>query len=168
MEDNERIKIIEKCLSRLLSWISSAETKIATFFAIDTAMLGVLAALASRCEKWKTLNSCSTISAGILLLFSLLFLAIATFPRLKGPKNSILYFGGIAKKCIEQYKTEACDLENNQYLDDLIFQCHRNAEIAMKKFIWIRRSAIALFITIIPWLIAIFSLYKSTLEGAQK
>jgi hypothetical protein len=53
-----RLDLVDRILSRNLSWVAAADTKIAPVLAIDTAMLGVLAALAPVGFQW-TMDSCA-------------------------------------------------------------------------------------------------------------
>ena len=43
MTDDERIKILEATLARLLQWIAAAESRISLVLGLNTAMLGALA-----------------------------------------------------------------------------------------------------------------------------
>ena len=55
-------------------------------------------------------------------------------------------------------------MDTASYLADLVAQCHRNAEIADKKFESIQRSMVALYLAVIPWGLAVFLLYASAPE----
>lgn len=97
--------------------------------------------------------------AGLLLLCSIAALAGATFPRTRGPKRSLLYFGGITSYDSEAYLQQLLAESTDQYLADLARQCHRNAEIAAAKFHLLRLALFALFCSVVPWLIAVAGLY---------
>jgi hypothetical protein len=53
------------------------------------------------------------------------------------------------------------DLTIDAYLEDLTVQCHRNAEIATRKFVWIQRALLCLYLSVVPWALALWLLYKA-------
>jgi len=73
-----RLDLVDRILSRNLSWVAAADTKIAPVLAIDTAMLGVLAALAPVGFQWTAVQAGVAAVAGVLLLASL------GVPRVRG------------------------------------------------------------------------------------
>jgi len=74
----------------------------------------------------------------------------------------MLFFGGIAKRDLGQFTEAACQISAEAYADDLCMQCHRNAEIADRKFTWVQRAFVALYLSVIPWCLAVYLLYNST------
>jgi hypothetical protein len=161
VEESERISFLEANLSRQLIWISAADSKASFVFAITTAMLGVLAAIAPKTVGgWTTAAAIFASFAVVLAGATLLFLSIASFPRTKGPKGSLIYCGGISQKDVVQFSEAVCELSPQSYLDDLCSQCHRNAEIADRKFAWVQRALIALYLSVIPWALALYLLYS--------
>lgn len=161
MTDFNKISFLEGNLSRQLAWISAADSKGSFIFALDTAMLGILAAVIPKSgTAWEIAPAIVASFSAIFGLASVLFLCFSSFPRTDGPKKSLIFFGGIAQRDGKQF-TEAVSLLNHEsYLADLSTQCHRNAEIAHSKFIWIRRALISLYLSVVPWAIAIFLLYN--------
>jgi hypothetical protein len=156
-----RLDLVDRILSRNLSWVAAADAKIAPILAIDTAMLGFIAALAPAASKWTAPQSGVTAIAGLLLLGSLGCLAAAVFPRLEGPKSSRVFFGGIAPQDREAYVESISCGESDELVKDFGRQCHRNAEIALAKFGFIRSAMILLFLSIVPWLASVALLYSS-------
>lgn len=149
--------MLEKTLDRLLQWIRAADAKANFILALDTAMLGVLAALATKpltCPAWYV---CPGLAA-FGLLVSMCMLAVAAFPRTTGPPGSLIYFGGIVSHERKTYVAKLRELSPEDYSEDLAQQCYRNAEIAEAKFKWIQRSMIALFSSVLPWLLALYCL----------
>lgn len=161
MSNDEKRNILESNLARQLGWIAAADSKISFVFAIDTAMLGLLAVISptSVCA-WSTAPAIFATLATILILGSLLLLSFASFPRTEGPKNSLIYFGGIVKKSSEQFSNTILNLNTNDYIVDLTLQIHRNAEIAYCKTKWVQRALISMYASLIPWVLAIYLLYK--------
>lgn len=86
METNQQtIAVLESELSRLLGWIQAAETKISLVLALSTAMLGVLAVLSPVCSGWTLVPAIFASIATLLLVLSLIFSAVSSFPRTDGP-----------------------------------------------------------------------------------
>jgi hypothetical protein len=152
--------IANDILSRQLSWISSADNKVSPIFAINAAMLGALAALMSSFHNWLILNSIMTTLSIIFLLGSMVCLTLATFPRLSGPKGSLVYFGGIVTKSLESYTSEVINIDDDALLKDIITQVYRNAEIANTKFNYVKMAMIQTFASFPLWAIAIWFLYR--------
>lgn len=161
MEDTERIAFLESNLARQLAWIAAADSKMSFVFAAAVAMLGVLAALApTESHAWTTAAAVFVSFALAFSAASLVSLSAATFPRTKGPKGSMIYCGGIAQRSADQFLTAVKGLSREQYADDLAMQCHRNAEIADRKFAWVRRSLVCLFLAAPAWAFAVYLLYS--------
>src|SRR5438132_2680457 len=135
----ERIEAAEANLDRLLEWVGRYDNKSSALVGIDTAMVGALALIIRGLGT--NLAESSAIALAILPLggaFLLMFLG--GYPRLKAPNDSLLFFGTIAKKKANEYK-EAFEKQTEQeYLDDLVVQCHRNSEILDVKFRYLKRA----------------------------
>lgn len=148
--------IAGKLLELQLKWIGAADARIAPLFAIDTAMLGVLAARAPALAKWTPDVSIFAGAAFVFLGCSILFLALATFPRLEGPPASLHFFGGIAKMKVSDYIASMLSSTNDDLTRDLYQQVHRNAEIAREKFYYIWWAVVASFCSLPCWIIAVW------------
>ncbi len=155
-----RVDLLEKELTRLLSWISSVETRIRLVLPLSMAMLGVLAVLTPAYSSWAILPAIMSAFSVLFLMLSVACAALASFPRTLGPKGSIIYFGGIASMELEQYRDAVKKLTTEEYLEDLIKQCHRNAQIAERKFVWIQRALGCVFLATTPWAISVYLLYS--------
>jgi len=160
-KDNMDI-IIERSndlLSKQLSWISAADNKVAPIFAINTAMLGVLAALIPSIANWTIFSKIITALSAIPLIASIIFLALTTFPRLSGPKGSYIYFGSIISKSEETYVNDMMNIGDDVFLKDILTQTYRNAEIAHSKFNHIKKALALTFISLPVWLLVVWLLY---------
>ena len=163
MKANERAALLESTLTKQLHWINVADSKVAFYFAVSTTMLGVLAAKApARAADWTTAPAIFASLALALELTALLFLSFASFPRTTGPKSSLLFFGGITQRSLDQYKRTVRSLGSEAYIDDLSEQCHRNAEIAAKKFSWVQRASICAYLSVLPWALSLWLLYDTS------
>lgn len=160
MDADRRIALLETNLQRQLAWIAAADAKTAFIFAICTAMLGLLAAAAPRYGKWTPAATGIAILAGGLLLITIFGLTAAVFPRIQGPKLSLIFFGAISSRSVDAFRDEVLSVDESGYLEDLIQQCHINAQIAAAKYIWIKRASVALYVALIPWIAAAYMLFR--------
>lgn len=160
LDSDKKLAVMETTLARLLSWIGAADSKTGMVLAIDTAMLGTLAALAPRYSDWTACPAAASATAGALLGMSILMLSLASFPRMEGPRGSLIFFGEIGKAECDVFVRAIHARSADEYLADLATQCHRNAQIACQKYAWVRRALLALYLSLPPWLIAISLLYK--------
>lgn len=156
-----KIDFLEKNLAWQLGWIQAADNRLALILPLSTAMLGALAAIAPSANKWTVGAAIFASFAVVLLGLSVLFCAFSSFPRTDGPKGSVVFFGGIAAREIEQFRSAIKDLTDDGYLEDLARQCHINAQIADTKFTWVKRGLVCLFLATLPWALAIFFLYSA-------
>lgn len=157
MED--KINSAEKILNMQLAWVSAADNKIPPIFAIDVAMLGVLATLMPPISEWTICGNIMVFLAIISLIGSIITIGFSAFPRLSGPEGSLIYFGGIVKKSEESYIKAVKNLSDDNKLDDLLKQTYRNAEIARSKYYWLKWSMLLSFISFPFWVISIWNLY---------
>jgi Family of unknown function (DUF5706) len=160
MDERNRIRFLEATLARLLQWISAAEARIALIFGIHSGMLGALAAFAPTPDRWTIAAIATAAVSAFALMLGVAFLALASFPRIAGPKQSVIYFGGIVSRNDDHYLAIVREFDVAAYIDDLARQCHRNAQIAAAKFHWLRRGLVALFVAFLPWTLTIFLLYQ--------
>jgi hypothetical protein len=155
-------KIIERAnnlLSKQLSWIAAADSKVGAIFAIDSAMLGVLAALIPPVSSWNICGAIMTTLSFIPLILSITFLSLVTFPRLTGPKGSYIYFGGITARSEESYINDIVKMDDDTFIKDMLSQTYRNAEIAQSKYNHIRKAMALTFISLPIWLVTVWLLY---------
>lgn len=167
MDDTEeKLNIVDKALARNLRWITTADAKIPPVFAIDTAMLGVLAALLPLTCQWTIVVVIVSFIAAVFLIVSIVFLAVASFPRLKGPKGSIVYFGGAITIDETDYIKRLSSGVTTELIEDVARQAYRNAEIATAKYKAVRLAMIFMFVGMPFWLIAIVFLYSIRVVSA--
>ena len=147
-------------LARLLDWVRAVDAKVPVLTAISCATVAAVAAVAPAADKLTWINMV-VIVIGVLPQFaSLLYCALATLPQTHGPTGSLIFFGGIAARSAEQYRKDVSALTPSAYLADLTAQCHRNAEIAALKYRRVRIATAWLFAGIVPWVLALYLLYK--------
>lgn len=154
----DTVSAVERTLDILLRWIGRFDAKAAFVFGIGTAMLGVLAPVSSLTEVQPLETYALVLTSGIVVSASLLLTYLATFPQIKGPSRSLLFFWTIARYSRDEYRETVLRRTPTEYLADLISQCHRNAEILRKKFERLRLSYILLFFGVILWTISLYVL----------
>jgi len=152
--------ILEASLDRNLAWVGAADAKTAVIFGLDTAMIGLIAAAAPAYGKWTALGVCFTVVAAALLIASLASLCAAVFPRTKGPPLSLIFFGGIADRSVDKYREDVSRFDEEAYIEDLIQQTYVNASIAGAKYRWVKWASTLLYLSIIPWLPALYILFR--------
>lgn len=158
-QQKEKLQVLDLILTKNLMWISNADTKAAILFGVNSAMLGVLAALIPTPDKLKICTSIPAGFSGSMLLLSIVFQVFVAFPRLKGTEKSIIYFGGISSHKQQEYVNKVLKSLGNEFLTDFAMQCHRNGEIAKTKYDLVSRSVICTVIALPAWLISIWLLY---------
>ena len=161
MMTTDLIRFLETNLGRQLSWISAADARSAIAFAMNTGMLGGLAAVSPKqATAWDCTPAIFASFAAAFAITSLVCITAATFPRVEGPRGSLVFFRGIAQRTSEQFKEAINALSDESYIDDLANQCHQNADIARRKFSWVQRSFVFLYLAVPMWASAIFLLYN--------
>jgi len=160
--EKERISVAQWILERNLAWIAASEVKVGVVVAIDTAMLGgIVAAFSASNPVARTwLIDLSTLIAVGALGIAILCAAMSILPRIRGPARSLLFFGRIAEMDSSEYGNKLLQVSDNELLEDLTNQIHRNAQIANTKFGWVRKSIIWSFFSMIPWVVAIAMLVQ--------
>jgi hypothetical protein len=160
--ERERLAMAQWVLERNLAWIAAAEVKVGVIVAIDIAMLGGLAAAYMASDQvtrtaWALLCILSAAGTAALAIFCA---AMSVMPRTNGPNRSLFFFGCIVEMDSATYSDEFRKVANTKLLDDLTTQIHRNAEIAVTKFRWVRKSMGWSFLSVIPWIAAIAMLIE--------
>lgn len=157
-----RLALAQWVFERHLAWIAAADVKVGVVVAIDTALLGGLAAAFGAAESaakipWTYLFTLAATGATICSLFCA---AMAVLPRTRGPENSLLFFGKVANFDVGTYVERFHDATDDELLADWTAQIHRNAEIARDKYKWVYKSMCWSFFAALPWIAAIGMLVK--------
>ena len=157
-----RIAQAQWVFERHLAWIAAAEVKVGVIVAIDTALLGGLAAaFGASSPEARTAWACFfTLAAAVAAIAGLFCSAMAVLPRTNGPNDSLLFFNSIARLDSAVYRARFREATEEQLLADWTDQIHRNAEIARAKYLWVKRSMYWSFIAAIPWIMAVGLLVK--------
>lgn len=161
-DENERIKIAQWLFEQTLGWIATADVKVGVAIALDTAMLGGLAAAFASSDYHLRTAWCyffvAASTAG--MAFALFCAGMAALPRMRGPLKSMIFFGRVAERDADTYVEEFLTMNEKELLADLLTQVHRNAEIANEKHQWVRKSLFWSFLSAGLWIVAIALLVK--------
>ena len=151
-----KIKEAENVLTILFDWIGRYDNRSALLFTLDLAMIGTLALKIkySAYSLYGLLNSIAFTLLGISIIAS----SITIFPRLKGPLNSLIYFGSIAKMEKREFRDTFVNRTKTAYLDDLLAQYHINAKVLDLKFKVFRISLIVTMVAIVFWSLSLYLL----------
>lgn len=138
----ERLVTAQWMLERQLQWIGAADVKVGVVIAVDTAMLGGLAAAFASIQDhtiWANLFCVVTL---FIHSVGLLCSAFAVFPRLNGPPDSLLFFGKVAVYSPVEYTNKIVQVTDEVLLLDWTTQIHRNAMIAKLKHGWVKTAMV--------------------------
>lgn len=153
----EQLQVAENTLEHLLEWTSRVDNKSLIVLGIVTCMLGVLASFAPPPHLWTLVIGIIAISSAAVLVVCLLFICLGSYPRIKGPRKSLIFFESIAQKSFEEYQEDFLKQSVEERLKDLLEQCHRNSEIIDRKFRNLIRAYRMLFIGVLLWVITLYA-----------
>ena len=160
-----QVEVAERNLDRQLEWIGRLDGRSSFVFGVDVLLLSLLGGTVA--TAWQFFWGVAIVAlAASLQVASLGLIAACNFPRLKAPNNSLFYFGTIAGRTSTDFAA-ACRASTRESVhDDLLAQCHRNAEIVARKSTHLRRAYKLLFFSLVPWLAAMALLIAYT-QGAM-
>jgi hypothetical protein len=161
-EDKQRIEAAKWIFERTLGWIAAADVKVGAAIALDTGMLGGLAAAFAGSDYHLRTAWCYVFvfasTAG--MAFAMFCAGMAALPRTRGPLESMIFFGRVVERDADSYSDAFGKMSEKEFLADLTRQIHRNAEIACDKHTWVRRSLFWSFLSAGTWIVAIAMLVK--------
>lgn len=156
MLETEQLQYI---LDKQLGWIASADSRLSLVLPLSTAMLGALAVYAPSPSQWTLIAGIPAAFAIFFLSISVVFCACASFPRTGGTKGSLMFFEGIVSRDVAQFRAAVKAAQKGELQDDLVQQCHINAQIASAKFAWVKRGMASMLGAMLPWAFAIYQFY---------
>ncbi len=159
-DDQERLSFAQWILEKNLHWVSAAEVKTGVIVALNTAMLGGLAAAFGAVTERSAWANLFSVTSAACLLIAIFCAAMSVLPRTEGPPTSFVFFGKIVKDSRADYVDSFKRADNTAFLNDCLEQIHRNAEIACDKFRWVRNAMMWSFVAVLPWVAAIACLLK--------
>ncbi len=139
-----------------LAWIERSDSKIFFLVSVCLAMMGSLVALLGEKDLADIQFKVAVVLYFILSGVSLASGIHATFPRLKGPDRSNIYFGGISNQSAGDYKANVISLSAEQNMKDEIDQIHVNACIASRKYESVKFSFQLFGFSVPFWFLSIY------------
>lgn len=149
-----RIEFAKWILERNLQWIAAAEVKVGAIATLNVAMAGGMAAAVGASKSPMLLYFAAL--AAVPLVIGLGHTAWTVFPRLSGPRHSLVFFGRVAKTDESNYADALLVATDEDLFADLAAQIHRNAEIAAQKHRLVRRAAIWSYLSLPGWIGAVY------------
>lgn len=160
MDHDNLIAACKDELQLVLGFFARVESKSSVVLAIDTGMMGFLAANAppfSCVSRWMWLSGCPAV---LLLAASIIMLYRGSFPSLSGGQASLIYFREIAKRTEHKFVEEFSAQTEKQHANDLLGQVWRNSQILSAKFDFLK-WAFALMAVAIPFWIITLALFAA-------
>lgn len=151
---------LERQIDLLLAWVRASESRLFFQLSLSTAMLGVITISSRGIANWCVWTSIMAVVVGIWLTLGIISCILSVFPRTGGPSRSMIFFGGIESLELDEYDRRVRSRTADEYMTDLIEQCHINAKIAAEKFRWVKISMTFIslgFASWVVWLILLFA-----------
>ncbi|WP_316228483.1 Pycsar system effector family protein [Bradyrhizobium sp. SZCCHNR1039] len=151
MDKSKISELAPKQLERVLSFFTRVEAKASFIFAINSALLGTLVLHVERSDfaDWRRYIALGAAAVGLATSFYYVYRC--SFPALSGGHQSLIYFKEIAKLREQTFVKSFRDLEEDDYVNDLLSQTWRNSQILTEKFRTIKIAFIATALTLLPW-----------------
>jgi len=142
-------------LDRVLSFFARVDTKISALFAVDVAMLALLALNARLADLQIWYLVLAYVLSIVAISASIWFLYRASYPVLDGGHQSLVYFREIARRTEAAFLKEMRTCSDAAYTDDLMAQVWRNAEILTLKFNAVKLAFVATSLALPSWFLAL-------------
>lgn len=151
MDKSKLTELAPKQLERVLGFFARVEAKANFVFAVNSALLGGLAIHVERSDfnEWHRYVALGLAVVG--LATSYYYVYRCSFPTLGGGHRSIIYFKEIARLREQTFVKTFRDLEEDDYVDDVLSQTWRNSQILTEKFRTIKIAFIATGLALLPW-----------------
>ncbi len=150
---------LEANLERQLEAIRASDAKVLLLIPTSSLMVGVLAALL-RSRGVDALSAVYVAASIAPIMVAYFFIGMTLIPRTgNGSKSrSLLFFGTIAHRSMEEFKAEFLTMSEADYINDLAIQCHTVSVIARRKYLHVRNAFLAFFFALPCWGLAIYGL----------
>ncbi len=155
MDQKQLLSACKDQLTLVLDFFPRVDAKASVILAVDTGMVGYLAAHLPPFEsvQWWEYLAPSLVMA--LLTLSLWHLYKGAFPTLEGGNESLVYFREIARRTESKFIDEFMAQDERAYMKDILGQAWRNSEILTKKFNHLKCSfPFSPAASVLPWVIA--------------
>ncbi len=141
----------EAVLAGLLEWVGKTDSRTAFLFTVNTALGGfALGSLAN--SGWSLFDAIVFVSYFIMFGIVSFNLVMVQYPNVTSPNRSMLFFGTIAGNPSDDFIDRFSSMKDDEYLRDVLHQCHVNSLIVQKKFKRLQRATLLLIISSFVWL----------------
>lgn len=149
-------------LALILSFFPRVDAKASVVLAVDTGMVGYLAAHLPGLDSVRWWEFLAPGCAILLLAWSFWHLYKGAFPQLKGGEGSLVYFKEVAGRTETKFVDEFVGQLESEYVKDVLGQAWRNSQILKQKFEDLRRAFVLMAIAVFPWTVSLtdFALKK--------
>lgn len=162
----DRKDFLEKNLERQIGFVRASETRIRFLLPALSVTLAIWFAGFQKSDFSDTFTILTGVLSIIGFLLSYYFAWEAMFPDIDGPKNSLIFFGGIASRSKENFQNEIEEIDEETYLSDLSDQTYINAKIATRKFKATQKSMMFWYFSLIPLTIFLIMSLKEIKNGS--
>src|SRR5712671_2757203 len=114
-------------LNLVLSFFARVDSKASVVLAVDTAMLGYLAAKLPQLKWPLSWLMLIPFAAFVLIFLSIWYLYKTAFPNLEGGNSSLIYFREIAARTETRFIDQFSAQQETDYAKDVLGQAWRNA-----------------------------------------
>lgn len=148
---------LEKLLERQISFVRTADAKLALIVPSLIAMMGV--ALTLPLISSATLSS-MVLTVALFIVASTIFgfILLAGLPQVEMGASTPLHFSSASKLTLEEYKEAISSMSVEVYTSELMEQCHINSRIASSRFRSVRTSFFGMCVFVPIWLALIASI----------
>lgn len=160
----ERLKIEEENLRRVIKWVLAGDAKIGIILAFQAGFIAFLATKGAEIKGILSVNQINNTSAPLVLALLIFLLASFSsikeafhglFPDIKIRGVSLLFFGSIPILGLEKFKQNCQNLSYEEYEEDLLSQIYINSSIASAKFNHVKNSIKSLLVAGVAWLVSL-------------
>jgi hypothetical protein len=151
MEIDKQRELAPKQLERVLGFFARVEAKASFVFAINSALLGIIAVRVDRSDFGDGHRFTALGLAVLSLAISYYYIYKCSFPTLSGGSLSLVYFKEIAKLREQIYIKKFREISDDEYVEDVLSQTWRNSQILSQKFNAMKFASIATGLSLAPW-----------------
>ena len=155
MEQKELGRTSNEQLNLVLSFFPRVDTKASVVLAVDTGMLGYLAAQFQPLSSLRVWEMVAPAFVFALVGLSLWQLYKCAFPNLEGGEGSLVYFREIAKRTERKFIEEFWAQRETDYVKDLLGQTWRNSVILKEKFHRLKWAFNFMACAVLPWTVTL-------------
>ena len=146
-----RVEILERQFDRIQFLFTRVDAKVNAVLAISSGQIAV-ASVGISGGDWKSLAV--LIPAALFLVctaFTMVNLYRCTFPEVKRSGESLVYFAQIASFSRDSYVESVLNCSEDQWKKDIATQTWKTADIARRKFKYLKHATAAAMISLAPW-----------------